>query len=32
VRNTNYYLRIRAINASGSSVWVNATPYPVRTP
>jgi predicted phage tail protein len=31
-RNANYYFRIRAVNATGPSVWVNATPFPIRTP
>ncbi len=31
-RNTNHYFRIRAFNANGTSVWVNATPFPIRTP
>ncbi|MDH3239018.1 MAG: hypothetical protein OEM47_10950, partial [Deltaproteobacteria bacterium] len=31
-RNTTYYYRIRANNAiSGSSDWVNALPFPIRT-
>jgi len=31
-RNTTYYYRIRANNAvGGSSVWVNAMPFPIRT-
>lgn len=32
LRNTPYYFRIRANNGAGSSVWVNATPFPVTTP
>ncbi len=31
-RNISYYYRIRARNAAGNSAWVNATPFPVRTP
>jgi hypothetical protein len=31
-RNTNYYFRIRAINGAGPSAWVNAVPFPIRTP
>jgi FtsP/CotA-like multicopper oxidase with cupredoxin domain len=31
-RGTRYYYRIRAINAAGNSAWVNATPFPLRTP
>ncbi len=31
-RNTTYYYRIRANGASGSSAWLNATPFPMRTP
>ena len=31
-RNTNHYFRVRARNANGTSVWVNATPFPIRTP
>jgi FtsP/CotA-like multicopper oxidase with cupredoxin domain len=31
IRNTTYYYRIRANNAAGSSPWVNATPFPIRT-
>ena len=31
-RNTTYYYRIRANNSSGgSSAWVNALPFPIRT-
>jgi predicted phage tail protein len=30
-RRTTYYYRIRANNAGGSSVWVNALPFPIRT-
>ena len=31
-RNTTYYYRIRANNTvSGSSAWVNALPFPIRT-
>ena len=29
--NTKYYYRIRANNASGSSAWVNLTPFPITT-
>ncbi|MFZ2919857.1 MAG: multicopper oxidase domain-containing protein [Desulfosalsimonadaceae bacterium] len=31
-RNRNFYFRIRAFNNAGVSAWVNATPFPVRTP
>jgi hypothetical protein len=31
-RNQTYYFRTRANNASGSSAWVNATPFPITTP
>jgi cobalamin biosynthesis protein CobT len=31
-RNTNYYFRIQATNAVGTSFWVNATPFPALTP
>ncbi len=31
-RGTSYYFRIRSFNASGTSVWVNATPFPIITP
>lgn len=31
-RNTPYYFRIRANNGVGTSVWVNAAPFPVNTP
>jgi len=31
-RNTPYYFRIMANNGAGSSVWVNAVPFPVTTP
>ena len=31
-RNTPYYFRIRAINATGQSAWSNATPFPILTP
>ena len=27
-----YYYRVQAVNATGSSAWVNAVPFPVRTP
>jgi hypothetical protein len=30
-RNSTYYYRIRANNLSGSSAWVNALPFPIRT-
>ena len=30
--NVNYYYRIQSRNASGSSAWVNATPFPILTP
>ena len=30
-RNTTYYYRIRANNLGGSSAWVNALPFPIRT-
>jgi hypothetical protein len=30
-RNTTYYYRIRANNLGGSSTWVNALPFPIRT-
>ena len=30
-RNTDYYFRIRANNALGSSAWVGAVPSPIRT-
>ena len=30
--NTDFYFRIRANNAAGSSAWVNAVPFPVHTP
>jgi FtsP/CotA-like multicopper oxidase with cupredoxin domain len=29
--NTTYYYRIRANTAGGSSAWVNAQPFPIRT-
>ena len=29
---TDYYFRIRAVNATGTSAWVNANPFPIRTP
>ena len=32
LRNTDYYLRIRASNSAGVSAWVNATPFPIHTP
>ncbi len=31
-RNTDYFFRIQAFNASGVSAWVNASPFPIRTP
>lgn len=31
-RGTAYYFRIRSFNASGTSTWVNATPFPINTP
>ena len=31
-RNTPYYFRIRAINGVGQSAWVNAVPFPIKTP
>ncbi len=31
-RNTNHYFRVRAFNADGTSVWVNAQPFPILTP
>jgi FtsP/CotA-like multicopper oxidase with cupredoxin domain len=31
-RATNYYFRVQSYNASGTSVYVNATPFPVLTP
>ena len=30
-KNTTYYFRIRANNSIGSSAWVNALPFPIRT-
>jgi hypothetical protein len=30
-RNTAYYYRIRANNAGGSTAWVNALAFPIRT-
>ena len=30
-RNTIYYYRIRANNTGGSSAWMNALPFPIRT-
>ncbi|RJP85138.1 MAG: hypothetical protein C4518_17190 [Desulfobacteraceae bacterium] len=30
-RNRDYYFRVQSFNASGSSAWVNATPFPIRT-
>jgi hypothetical protein len=32
IRYQNFYFRIRSFNNAGQSVWVNATPFPVRTP
>ncbi|MBE0687739.1 MAG: multicopper oxidase domain-containing protein, partial [Anaerolineaceae bacterium] len=31
-RGTAYYFRIQSFNASGTSTWVNATPFPINTP
>ena len=31
-RNTDHYFRVQAFNANGPSVWVNASPFPIRTP
>jgi FtsP/CotA-like multicopper oxidase with cupredoxin domain len=31
-RNTDYFFRIQTFNASGVSAWVNASPFPIRTP
>jgi len=31
-RRMTYYYRIRATNGAGNSAWVNAIPFPVRTP
>ncbi len=31
-RNTPYYFRIKANNNAGSSISINATPYPITTP
>lgn len=31
-RNTDHYFRVRSFNADGTSVWVNAQPFPIRTP
>jgi FtsP/CotA-like multicopper oxidase with cupredoxin domain len=31
-RNTNYYFRVQAYNAVGTSAWVNATQFPIKTP
>jgi hypothetical protein len=31
-RNINFYYRIRTENQFGVSVWVNLTPFPIRTP
>lgn len=31
-RATNFYFRVQSYNAAGASAWVNATPFPVRTP
>jgi FtsP/CotA-like multicopper oxidase with cupredoxin domain len=30
-RNTQYWYRIQSTNIVGSSAWVNATPFPIRT-
>jgi hypothetical protein len=32
LRNQNYYFRVRARNGNGPSAWVNAVPFPIRTP
>ena len=32
IRQTNYYVQIRAYNIAGPSPWVQASPFPVRTP
>jgi hypothetical protein len=31
-RATAFYFRVQAYNAAGNSAWVNADPFPVRTP
>jgi hypothetical protein len=32
-RNKSYYYRIRSVNPiTGPSAWVNATPFPIKTP
>jgi FtsP/CotA-like multicopper oxidase with cupredoxin domain len=31
-RNTSYYVRVRSVNGTLPSLWVNATPFPVITP
>jgi FtsP/CotA-like multicopper oxidase with cupredoxin domain len=31
-RNTSYYVRVRSVNGTLPSIWVNATPFPVITP
>jgi len=31
-RNTSFYFRVQAVNATGTSAWVNATPFPIITP
>ena len=31
-RGATFYYRIQAFNGSGTSAWVNATPFPVITP
>jgi hypothetical protein len=31
-RATDFYFRVQAYNAAGNSAWVNAVPFPVRTP
>jgi hypothetical protein len=32
LRGTRYYIRVQSFNASGTSAWVNANPYPLLTP
>ncbi|MFB3789359.1 MAG: hypothetical protein ACE15F_23615 [bacterium] len=31
-RNSTYYYRIQSVNLLGASAWVNANPFPIRTP
>jgi predicted phage tail protein len=31
-RGATYYFRVRAVNGSGVSAWVNAIPFPIVTP